>query len=141
MVGLTARALCSLPADLWQHHSHPFVLSMRHGLCLDHLCVVNLHLTDVFPPIPTLRQGDADPHVDVSVAELYCTVECDTKAAWSVRELKRERKRTKKTTSSHRCRILVLVLQHDNLKAIDFVQLLDGIVHLGKVRKDQPIKE
>ena len=36
---------------------------------------------------------------------------------------------------------MVLVLEHDDLKAVDFVQLLDGIVHLGKVRKDQPINE
>ena len=56
-----------------------------------------------------------------------------------VKERKKENNR--KTTSSHRCRILVLVFKHDNLKAVDFVQLLDGIVHLGKVRKDQPIKE
>ena len=53
----------------------------------------------------------------------------------------RKKENNRKTTSSHRCRILVLVLEHDNLKAVDFVQLLDGIVHLGKVRKDQPIKE
>ena len=31
---------------------------------------------------------------------------------------------------SHRCRVLILVLEHDDLKSVDVIQLLDSIVNL-----------
>ena len=45
---------------------------------------------------------------------------------------KREQESNQKTFPhyAHRCRVLILVLEHDNLKSVDVIQLLDSIVNL-----------
>ena len=48
------------------------------------------------------------------------------------RQKKENGKENKKTVpnNSHRCRVLILVLEHDDLKSVDVIQLLDSIVNL-----------